>query len=124
MRKKGWKESRANVEIFIEEIKDRLRNSYSNLTIIPRDKTRKFRIEYGLTHELVCEEIMKLDVSNYSYTDNDDTRPGHIWIFGQILLIPGIYEHPEVYMKMKLSSKVICLSFHEKEYELSYPYNY
>lgn len=125
----GWVEDPESVEAFLDEMKNILQDSYKNVVIVKRtrseDKTFNFKAEYGLTNELICEELSKLDISNYCYTDNDhDSKSGGtVWIFGQRLIVPGINSYPEVYIKLKLNNKVICLSFHEKEYALVYPYN-
>ncbi|WP_053954681.1 type II toxin-antitoxin system MqsR family toxin [Inediibacterium massiliense] len=125
----SWIEDPESVEAFLVEMKNRIQDSYENVKIIKRmrseDKTFNFQVQYGLTHEIICKELLKLDISNYCYTDNDydSKRGGVVWIFGQTLIYPGIYSYPEVYIKLKLNSKVICLSFHEKEYPLEYPYN-
>lgn len=78
-------------------------------------------IQYGITETQIREELRKLDISNYSYTDND-TDPRFAseqnWVFGQMF-----DNMIEVYIKIKVRRrKVICLSFHEKEWDLHYPY--
>jgi hypothetical protein len=119
--------SQSEVKEFLEEINNRLNESSSNLRIIKRtkskDKTQDFMIEYGLNSELICKELLNLDITNYSYTDEDrDTnRLGEVWIFGQIFITDKRIPL-KVYIKLKLNSRVICLSFHEQEYELKYPY--
>lgn len=83
------------------------------------DKTNNFMILKGLTRASIIEELMKLDILNYSYTDYDNHpwfKDEEVWIFGQM------YDGVEVYIKLKLREKVVCLSFHEKEYNLKYPY--
>lgn len=115
------------VDKFLEEIKNRLNESFNNLKIIKRtkseDKTTNFMIQYGLNNKMICEELLKLDITNYSYTDKDhDTnRKGEVWFFGQIFITDKRLPL-KVYIKLKLNSKVICLSFHEQEHELRYPY--
>ncbi|ACV63659.1 hypothetical protein Dtox_2896 [Desulfofarcimen acetoxidans DSM 771] len=80
--------------------------------------------EYGLTRDLVCAELLRLEVSNYSYTDKDhDTkRGGDVWIFGQIFIPANPKNYIEVYVKLKFTSRVVCLSFHEKDRDINYPY--
>ena len=36
------------------------------------DKTAAFRSKYGITHDMVVEELLNLDCSNYCCTDIDD----------------------------------------------------
>lgn len=125
----GWIEDPESVDEFLDEMKKKIHDDYANVKIINRtrseDKTFNFTNEYGLSHEMVCEELLKLDRPNYSYTDTDHNikKEGIIWIFGQTLIVPGINSYPEVYIKLKLNNRVICLSFHEKQYPLVYPYN-
>ena len=67
-------------------------------------------------HETVCD----LRVSNYSLPD-DKGRPHDVWVFGTY--VPAF----EVYVKLAVffssgSAQAVCVSFHEAEYRLSYPY--
>ena len=89
------------------------------------DKTAAFRSKYGLTHDMVVEELLKLDCTNYCYQDNDDNSKfnGEVWIFGQYLQPPLVELPVLVYIKLKLKSRLVCLSFHEAEYEMHFPYN-
>lgn len=84
-------------------------------------------IKYNLSSDDVIRILRDLDCSNYSYTelDDDKSRGGYVWIFGK-----SLYDSPEffgdaviIYIKLKIDSGVVCLSFHETEYNLSYPYN-
>ncbi len=73
---------------------------------------------------MICEYIMDIDVLNYSKTesDNDPRREGEVWFFGKVLKPPLVSEYVEVYIKLKLQRKVVCLSFHPKEFDIHYPY--
>lgn len=99
-----------------------------NLTIVKKtkgvDKTRSFMIQYGITNELVCEELMQLDASHYCYTDNDEDPlfGGVVYVWGMYLLPPLVDSAILLYIKLKFSGKVICMSFHKAEHPLSYPY--
>lgn len=110
------------VEKFLKDMKMKLSDP-NGLVIVkehkPGDKTNNFMIMKGLNNELVKEELLKLDILNYSYTDYDRDPPfqgEELWFFGQM------YDRAEVYIKLKLRTKVICLSFHEKDYDIRYPY--
>jgi hypothetical protein len=79
-------------------------------------------IAHNIDGSVVYEELLKLDATNYSYTDYDE-HPAFknelVWIFGQMFMME------EVYIKVKnrkYRSLVVCLSFHEPEFELGYPY--
>lgn len=121
--------SEEDVKKFIENLHKIISSSYRNLTIIRRtlseDKTYNFMVEYGITSDMICEQLLQLDITNYSYTDKerDKTRqPENVWIFGQILQVDDSKVIIEVYIKLKLRNNVICLSFHPKEDEIQYPY--
>lgn len=89
------------------------------------DKTAAFRSKYNIKHDMVVEELINLDCSNYCCTDIDDNPAfkGEVWIFGQYLLPPLVDLPVLVYIKLKLQSKLVCLSFHEAEHEMHFPYN-
>ena len=89
------------------------------------DKTAAFRSKYGITHDMVVEELLNLDCSNYCCTDIDDNPAftGEVCIFGQYLQPPLVELPVLVYIKLKLKSRLVCLSFHEAEYEMHFPYN-
>jgi len=120
--------TKEEVEQFLELIKCALKQSYQNLTIIKKtkgeDKTREFMIENNIRHERICGELIKLDVSNYSYTEKDDNKnwQGEVWIFGQIMEVRH-NQMEEIYIKLKIRNSIICMSFHVKEFDLKYPYN-
>lgn len=114
---------------FLENVQTIINESETNLIILGRtktdDKTRKFMDKYNIKHKMVCDEILKLDVLNYSYTDFDDNpKWAHeeVWFFGQVLMIEGVKRKDTVYIKLKLRDNVVCMSFHPQEFELKYPY--
>ena len=113
----------------MKEIKNILKDP-SKLHIIQKptdklDKTKNFMEKYRLTHKDVVDNILQLDISNYSYTDEDDRSGflGNVWIFGQILLYPLVDRNLVIYIKLKYREQVVCLSFHEAEYDMKFPYN-
>lgn len=116
------------VNAFLNKIHEAIKQSYENVMIYKKtkgkDKNREFQIEYGIGHNRICEEILRLDITNYSETDEDDGAgwTGEVWIFGQIVEVAH-NQYIEIYIKLKLRNKVICLSFHPKEYDIKYPYN-
>jgi hypothetical protein len=115
----------SNDTIFI----DFKKQIYYNLIILKRrrttDKTQKFMDEQGIKHQHILEELMKLDVSNYSETDEDyEIRfLGDVWIFGQMYYSEKDRCFYEMYIKIKLVNGVVCMSFHPKEFDIRYPYN-
>lgn len=119
--------SEDEVKEYINNMCQRLNETLKNLVIPTRikneDKTAIFMAKYGLSDEDVCKELLELDIINYSYTDedHDKDRKEEVWIFGKMMEIEPRY-YVEVYIKVILRRKVICLSFHPKEYDLTYPY--
>jgi hypothetical protein len=116
------------VNSFLRVIQEIINQSFENVIIINKtngnDKTRKFQIEYGINHKRICEELLKLDISNYAETDKDNKAgwTGEVWIFGLMMEVAQNH-YMEVYIKLKFRGSVICMSFHPKEYDIRYPYN-
>lgn len=86
----------------------------------PQGKTRRFMQLVGFNGLQVHETVCDLHVSNYSLPD-DKGRPHDVWVFGTYV---PVYE---VYVKLAafFSSgcvQAVCVSFHEAERRLSYPY--
>lgn len=120
--------SELEVENFLSRVFYILRESDKGLYIVKRtnseDKTGNFMIETGLTNDMICEELLNLTIQNYSYTDTDrdPNRKGEVWLFGKFLKPPLSEESTEIYIKLKLQGRVVCLSFHPSEFPLSYQY--
>ncbi len=76
-------------------------------------------VELNLRHKDVAAILMKLEISNYAHTrDDDDER-----FKGQKLRVFGYdYDGVTLYIKIAIREKVILVSFHPQEYELTYPY--
>ncbi len=119
----GWTSTEDEVNEFLNELKRIL--CTGKVTIVKEhcigDKTNEFMIVNNITRRIVVDELLKLDILNYAYTDYDNNpifSDELVWIFGQM------YNSYEVYIKLKIrpNSRVICLSFHEKEFDLRYPY--
>ena len=112
----------------LENIHERLRSDSDNLIIVKKtstfDKTTAFMIKHGLSHQAVCDELLRLDATNYSYTANDydPAFGGDVYIYGQTMTPSMVASVITVYIKLKVRGKVVCLSFHEAEERLSYPY--
>ncbi len=82
------------------------------------DKTGNFMIENGLTNDIICEVLLTLTLKDYSYTDTDrdPNRKGEVWLFGKVLKPPLINNETEIYIKLKLQGRVVCLSFHRTSF--------
>ena len=118
----------SEVEQFLQEMQTLLKGDRGKLYIVQRKdyKNQDFMVKHNLKHDDVVDRLLKLDVSNYAYTDvdRDSGRGGEVWIFGQALYSGLEYFDAKVviYIKLKLERGVVCLSFHEAEEKLKYPY--
>jgi hypothetical protein len=90
---------------------------------INRKKNLMFITRVGLSIQEVERIICSLSVSNYCSGPDADSSGGRkrdVWVFGVAL------DTAEVYVKLSLageeSNSVICISFHESEKPLDYPF--
>lgn len=111
----------SEVAAFLRAFK-RIVASARGLDLIPRAETNQTIIDLGLTEKNVVSEILGLSVADYSEGAlRDRDRPGHVWVFGR-----EIYGR-EIYIKLKIAPVgatqiAKCISFHEANYPLRYPY--
>lgn len=89
----------------------------------PASKTARFLFELGFTRENVYEVLRELTYRDYAHGPLRDEkgRPHDLWIFGKYV------EAIETYIKFTVFGKEgtfvgVCVSFHEAEHPLSYPY--
>lgn len=105
---------------FIFDIRAKLMlDKLNNLYIVPRAdrKNQLCMLNLGLRHNDVADILSQLETENYSETVDDTDRPGkYLWVFG------FIYDGNELYIKISLREKVVCVSFHIKEHVITYPY--
>ncbi len=93
-----------------------------DLFLLPNQKNTKTLLELDYSAEDVVEELLKLDVSNYSHSllDIKNNNPPHLHVFGRII------KEKEIYIKLKVrisnEEKIICISFHYPEHTMNYPY--
>lgn len=89
----------------------------------PENKTRAFMkaLDYRIVD--VHRVIQRLEVEDYSSGPlrDDKNRPRDLWVFGRYL------EEYEVYIKLAAyvaggAVRAVCVSFHEAEWPLAYPY--
>ena len=118
--------TREEVQAFLNTLHNLLQDQ-ENLQILPREKNKNFTRKYNLEKKDVIKFLMDLDVSNFSASasDNNPKRDGKVWIFGQTLIDSSGYlgSGVIVYIKLQLNECVVCVSLHEAEYQLIYPYN-
>ncbi len=96
------------------------------------NKTLDYMAKTGLTQKDIEQVICKLQVSNYSYTDDDvNTRfeGEQVWLFGINETI--IDQDEDLYIKLKIRTingkHLLIMSFHpetitEKNKKLEFPY--
>jgi hypothetical protein len=105
------------LERFKEVVGDR------GLDFVWRSVNKATLRQLGLTKRNCRDDILSLTVSNYcAGPEADYDLPGQVWIFGKRIA------DREIYIKLKLScvegtSIAKCISFHEAEYPLRYPYD-
>lgn len=89
----------------------------------PESKTRAFLKSIDYRDVDVFHVVRKLEVADYSSgpLQDDKGRPRDLWVFGRYL------EEREVCIKLAAylvegAVQAVCVSFHESEWPLSYPY--
>ena len=112
---------RNSVEIYLGLVQRAL-SSGGLLIFSNREKNLAFIKQQGLTIAEVKDCISCLSIENYSsgpLSDNSDGNRNDVWIFGTRM--SGV----EVYIKISFGDSlntVICISFHESEQAMCYPY--
>lgn len=105
------------VEAFLHEFKPKF--NIWGIIFLHRDKNEEALRALGITPVAREEIIKKIERDDYSHSVIDDTSFGDMWVFGKD------YDGTELYIKISLGtpdSKTICISFHEAEHPLSYPF--
>lgn len=104
--------------------------SYANRSFVisPRKKNMAFLMAYGLNHDDAKHIVLSLSVAHYSKGpcyDDGDLQRNDVWVFGRFVKIDD--RIVEVYIKTVIGRsdeglECLCVSFHEAEKPLSYPY--
>lgn len=108
------------VEFFLGLVKEAVRTGMFILS--GREKNLAFLAKFGVSIPTVKKCILGLSTDNYcSGPSRDLSAKNHndVWVFGTEL------ENREIYIKLSLGDtidKVICISFHEAEFPMTYPY--
>lgn len=99
---------------------------HGNFQLRKRRKNEETLIKLGLLQKHALDEILKLTYKNYCSGPEPNTSPtgerkGAVWTFGKI--IRGI----EIYIKIQIipiknKNNCVCISFHEAESKMRYPY--
>ena len=123
-----------DVKEFLDELKriinDKSFDIDTNLLLISSKKSadkEQFSTPYTLidldydAYDVV-DRLKELEVKDYSETlfDKDDDKPPLLFVFGKDI------HDKQVYIKLKIKGeetrKVLCLSFHYAEKQMSFPY--
>ena len=112
------------VSSYLNEIKDILNSDYFNINTdfyfhSKRNKNDNFINKYDYNIQDIIDIIKSLlpeDYSDNSYINNES----------DLALIFGKTIKEEIYIKIKIVEqsrrKVVCISFHEAEYKMKYPF--
>jgi len=89
------------------------------LTFVEREKNLESLSMLGMLPAEIPSVLRELRVSDYSQgpLDDDKGRPIQWWVFGCNYCDVVLYIRVAVYR-----DKVICLSFHEAEHDVAYPF--
>ena len=105
------------VEAFLHEFKPKF--NIWGIIFLHRDKNEEALRALGITPVAREEIIKKIEKQDYSHSVIDEASFGDMWVFGKD------YDDTELYIKISLGapgSNTICISFHEAEHSLNYPF--
>ncbi|MBA2873167.1 hypothetical protein HNQ85_003505 [Anoxybacillus calidus] len=109
------------------QIKRIISESPDNFRLLTtREKNERTLLKLGFTPNNARDEILRLSYKDYIAGPEDNksefgSKEGNIWEFGK--KINGL----DIYIKIhlvptKYGTQCVCISFHEAEFPLSYPY--
>lgn len=84
-----------------------------------REKNEEALKALGITPVAREEIVKKIETEDYSHSIIDETSYGDMWVFG------NDYDGTELYIKISLGypgTRTICISFHEAQHPLNYPF--
>lgn len=111
-----------NIEIseFLSQVSNIL-NEPNSFQLIPRRKNLDAIYRMGLSIDSVKEYIRNLTIKDYCEGPEEDDNinfPGQIWVFGK--KIDGVLFY--IKLKIKKNQLLCCLSFHDAEYKMNFPF--
>lgn len=107
----------AEVEAFLREFRPKF--DIWGIIFLHREKNEEALRALGITPVAREKIIKEIETEDYSHSIIDETSFGDMWVFGRD------YDGKEVYIKISLGrpgSNTICISFHEAEHPLNYPF--
>jgi hypothetical protein len=112
------------IETFLEKVRCCIQQK--NIRLVPRRKSLDTLNNLGISIQDAFAMVEEMTYENYyrgpSPERNPNFNPGDIWEFGIEIETDDLND---VYVKLKdeqTNYYIICLSFHEAEYPINYPY--
>lgn len=105
------------VEAFLREFRPKF--NIWGIIFLHRDKNEEALRILGITPIAREKIVKKIEKNDYSHSIVDESSYGDMWVFGKD------YDGTELYIKISMGvpgSKTICISFHEAERPLNYPF--
>lgn len=105
------------VEAFLREFMPKF--EVWGIIFMHRDKNEMALKALGITPVAREEIIRKIERQDYSHSLIDEKSFGEMWVFGKD------YDGTELYIKISMGAPgthTICISFHEAERPLTYPF--
>ena len=112
---------REEVAAFLKEVK-RIASRPKGIFVVRREKNLQTITNLGLTNSDITNTIKYLSVEDYCKGPApDEDAEGDLWFLCKEI------RGDDIYIKLKISERngrdtVYCVSFHEPEYEIDYPY--
>ena len=112
---------REHVVAFLKEVK-KTASRPKGIFVVQREKNKRTITKLGLTNSDVLNTVIYLSVEDYCKgPEPDRDAEGDLWFFCKEI------RSDDVYIKLKISERngrdtVYCVSFHEPEHEINYPY--
>jgi|AntRauTorckE6833_2_1112554.scaffolds.fasta_scaffold100395_2 hypothetical protein len=111
--------SKKEVEFFLLKVKSIL-NKPKKIQFIPRRKNLDALNKHGLSIKDIKFYIKRLEVKDYfKGPTKDRDRSGYVWEFGKMINNTMFY----IKIKIKKEKLLCCLSFHDAQYKVQFPYN-
>jgi len=108
------------IEVFLKLVKAVICDGI--LILSEREKNIGFLSSKGISIQTIKKCILELSVCNYCSgpsSDKSTRNRNDVWVFGVVI------ESIEIYIKLSFGdsmNKVVCVSFHEAEFPMVYPY--
>lgn len=115
-----WVNIEARVKLFLVQLEENFNNNKCTISQKREDKKlRDLLYEFGWTPNILFDYLLNnLEPEDYvSGPEEEHNNPdGSLWVFGKVI------NSVEVYIKItNRPNNSMCISFHEKEYDIYYP---